>query len=151
MEHCTRILIADDDARIRGSLRSLVETLDNVEVVAEADDGAAAVKAVTLHQPDIVLMDIRMPHVNGLEATARIKREAPHTRVIIVSVHSAQEFARHALHAGARGYVSKDTAPAELEAAIRVISRGGVYICSHAGVQAAGPRCPADRADPARR
>ncbi len=136
MEHRTRILIADDDARIRGSLRALVEGLSDVEVVAEAEDGDVAVKAATLHQPDIVLMDIHMPHLNGLDATARIKREAPHTRVIIVSIETAPEFVRHALGAGARGYVSKDTAPAELETAIRVISRGGVYISSHAGVQA---------------
>ncbi|HET7295694.1 MAG TPA: response regulator transcription factor, partial [Gemmatimonadales bacterium] len=133
MEARTRILIADDDARIRHSLRALVEDLTGLDVVAEAEDGEAAIRAVALHQPDIVLMDIRMPRLNGLEATARLKREAPHARVLIVSVHSAREFARHALRAGARGYVSKDTTRAELETAIRVISRGGVYIGSHEG------------------
>jgi DNA-binding NarL/FixJ family response regulator len=132
MEPRTRVLIADDDARIRGRLRALVEQLSDVEVVAEAEDGAAAVAAATLHQPDVALMDFRMPNLNGLEATARIRSTAPHTRVIIVSVNPAQEYAQHALDAGARGYVSKDTASAELGTAIRVIARGGVYVSSHA-------------------
>ncbi len=151
MEHRTRILIADDDARVRRSLRSLLECLDNVEVVAEAEDGEAALKAATLHQPDIALIDIQMPHLNGLDATARIKRQVPHTRVIIVSVHGAPEFAQHALGAGARGYVLKDAAPIELESAIRVVALGGVYIGSEPGALVAGPRRPADAAGGARR
>lgn len=142
MDHRTRILIADDDARVRRSLRELVESFGNVEIVAEAEDGAAAVKAVTLHQPDIALMDIRMPQLNGLEATARLKRDVPHTRVIIISIDNAPQVVRRALGAGARGYVPKDAAPVELEAAIRVISRGGVYIGSHAGGQDDGPGRP---------
>jgi two-component system, NarL family, nitrate/nitrite response regulator NarL len=140
MEPRTHVLIVDDDARMRSRLRTLVEQFSDVEVVAEAEDGEAAIRAAVLHRPDIALMDVTMPRLNGLAATARIAEDAPGVRVIIVSIHNAPEYVQHALDAGARGYVSKDMVSAELETAIRVIARGGVYISSGVEGQDAGPR-----------
>ena len=128
MHHDTRILIVDDDAQIRCSLRAVLDSMDHVAVVAEAVDGHEAVELTRLHRPNIVLMDIGMPRLSGLDATARIAREAPRVRVIIVSLHTDPACVHEALAAGARGYVPKDAAPTELEAAIRFVSRGGVYI-----------------------
>ena len=128
MERRTRILIVDDDAQVRRSLRSLVEGLGDVEVVAEAADGEAAIHAARLHRPDIALMDLTMPRLSGLEATARMRHDAPDVRVIVVSIHNADGYVQYALGAGARGYVPKDAVSSELEPAIRAVARGDVYV-----------------------
>ena len=128
MDHRTRILIADDDAQMRRTLRTALDGMDDVAVVAEAVDGHDAVELTKLHRPNIVLMDTNMPRLNGLDATIRITRQVPRVRVIMVSLQGDGAYVHQAIAAGARGYVPKNAAPVELEAAVRFVSRGGVYI-----------------------
>lgn len=123
-----RVLIVDNHAMVRAGFRALLQSLEDIEVVAEAGDGREAVRLVALHQPDIVLMDIAMPEMNGLEATARIKKEFPHVRVIILSMHTNEEYVYQALRAGAMGYLLKDGGTSELELAIRAIAQGETYL-----------------------
>ncbi|HUJ79218.1 MAG TPA: response regulator transcription factor [Nitrospiria bacterium] len=123
-----RILVADDHELVRAGFRSLLQALDGVEVVAEADDGLRAVELVRTHRPNLVLMDIAMRGLNGLEATSRIVKEFPQVRVIILSMHKAEEYVLQALRNGASGYLLKNATPAELELAVRTVSRGDTYL-----------------------
>ena len=123
-----RIALVDDHARVRAGIRELCESFAGVTVVAEAGDGNEALEVVKTHHPDLVLMDISMKGLNGLEATAQIKREFPQVRVIILSMHAEEAYVQHALKAGATGYVLKDAAVSELEAAIAAATRGEVYL-----------------------
>lgn len=125
-----RVLIVDNHAMVRAGFRALLQSLEAIEVVAEAGDGQEALRLVALHQPDIVLMDIAMPEMNGLEATARIKKEFPDVRVIILSMHANEEYVYQALRAGAMGYLLKDGGTSELEMAIRAIAHGETYLSS---------------------
>ena len=120
----TRILLADDHTLVRAGLRSLVEGFDGFEVVAEAGEGREAVRLSRLLEPDIALIDISMPGLNGLDATTLIIRDAPKTRVVILSMHSTENYVLEALRIGAVGYVIKDAAVEELEQALRAIDRG---------------------------
>jgi DNA-binding NarL/FixJ family response regulator len=122
-----RVLLADDHALFRAGLAALLREL-GVQIVAEASDGAAALGLVEQHKPDVVLMDIAMPGLNGLEATARVAKDFPEVRVIILSMHANVEYARRALAAGAAGYLLKNSKPAELEAAIDAVLRGDTYL-----------------------
>jgi DNA-binding NarL/FixJ family response regulator len=123
-----QILLVEDHVLVRAGIRALLQRLADVVVVGEASTGREALAlAGTLH-PDIVLMDIAMPDLNGLEAAARLAREEPRTRTIILSMHAAEEYVRQALKAGAAGYVLKDAAPAELELAIRAVARGETFL-----------------------
>lgn len=123
-----RVLVADDHELVRAGFRSLLQMLPGVEVVAEADDGLRALELVRTHQPNIVLMDIAMTGLNGLEATSRIIKEWPQVRVIILSMHKSEEYVLQALRNGASGYLLKDASPSELELAIRTVSRGETYL-----------------------
>jgi len=123
-----RIVLADDHALVRAGIRTLCESFDGVTVVAEAVDGNQALEMVKAHDPDLVLMDIAMKTLNGIDATARIKRKFPRTRVIILSMHTAEDYVQHALKAGASGYLLKDAAVPELETAITAVMRGEVYL-----------------------
>jgi len=123
-----RLLLADDHALMRAGLRALVESWEGVEVVAEADDGREAVALALRHRPDVVLVDIAMKGMDGLRATEEIRRADPAIRVVIVSMHGGRDFIDRALKAGASGYVLKDAAEADLEAAIRAACRGEVYL-----------------------
>ncbi|HTP41469.1 MAG TPA: response regulator transcription factor [Nitrospiria bacterium] len=123
-----RVLVADDHELVRAGFRSLLQAIDGVEVVAEADDGLRAVELVRTHRPNLVLMDIAMRGLNGLEATSRIAREFPQVRVIILSMHKAEEYVLQALRNGASGYLLKNATPAELELAVRTVSRGDTYL-----------------------
>src|SRR4051812_19519576 len=100
----TTVLLADDHALVRAGVRSLLEKMPEVEVVGEAGDGRAAWEAVRQHQPNLVLMDIAMSELNGLEATARISKELPETKVVMLSMHAHEEYVLQALRAGAAGY-----------------------------------------------
>ena len=124
-----RIVLADDHALVRAGIRTLCESLAGVAVVAEAADGNQALEMVKAHHPDVVLMDIAMKALNGLDATAQIKREFPRMHVIILSMHTAEDFVQQALKAGAAGYLLKDAAVPELETAITAVMRGEVYLC----------------------
>lgn len=123
-----RILLADDHDLVRAGIRSLVQGVEGMEVVAEAGDGREALRLVRIHQPDVVLMDIAMPGLNGLDATARIVKVSPQPVVIILSMHATREYVLEALQAGASGYVLKNAAVDELETAIRTVARGGKYL-----------------------
>ena len=123
-----RILLADDHNLVRAGIRSLLEQLPGVEVVAEADDGYEALTQIGRHNPDVVLIDIAMPRLNGLETTMRIKKEYPNVRVLIVSMHLNEEYVVQALSAGASGYLLKDAATAELEIAVKAVARNDTYL-----------------------
>jgi DNA-binding NarL/FixJ family response regulator len=124
----TRVLLADDHGLVRAGFRSLLEKIPSVEVVAEARDGREALALLKTHRPDVVLMDIAMPSLNGLEAVARASKEFSNTRVIILSMHTNEEYVVQALRAGASGYVIKDAAVAELGLAIQAVTSGGTYL-----------------------
>lgn len=123
-----RVILADDHALVRAGLRALLERLDGVEVVAEADDGRVAVALARQHRPDVVCMDIGMPGLNGVDATAQLGQQCPDVRVLMLSMHKNEEYVSHALQAGAAGYLLKDAAPAELEVALQAVARGDVYL-----------------------
>lgn len=122
------ILIADDHALVRAGIRAFLERIPNIEVVAEASDGREAVELVAKRQPDIVLMDIAMPGLNGLEATRQIVNTWPAVRVIILSMHASEEYVWQALRAGARGYLLKGASLAEMELALSFVVRGEIYL-----------------------
>ena len=126
--NATRLLLADDHALVRAGFRSLLEKMTGVEVVAEASDGREALELIKKKLPNLVLMDIAMPGLNGLEALARTTKEFTAMKVIILSMHANEEYALQALRAGACGYLLKDGAVAELELALRVVTRGETYL-----------------------
>jgi len=121
-----RVLLADDQALIRVGLRMLLDSADDIDVVGEAVDGAQAAELAITARADVVLMDIRMPNVDGLEATRRIaaNEELAGVRVLILTTFEADEYVYDALRAGASGFLVKDTDPGELLQAIRVVARG---------------------------
>jgi DNA-binding NarL/FixJ family response regulator len=123
-----RVLLADDHALVRAGIRSLLENMTFVEVVNEAGDGREALQMVKAHSPNIVLMDIAMAGLNGLEAAARITKEFTGVKVIILSMHANEEYVTQALRAGASGYLLKDAATAELKLAVQAVSQGKIYL-----------------------
>ncbi len=124
-----RVLLADDHKLVRAGIRSLLETLDDVEVVGEAVDGRAALELIGQGFPDIVLMDIAMPGLNGLEAVSQISERFPFVNVIVLSMYTNEEYVLRALRDGAAGYLAKDCGPEELSMAIRSVSQGQKYLC----------------------
>jgi len=142
-------VLADDHTLVRAGIRALVEKLPNVKVVGEAKDGREAILLVRELQPDLVLMDIAMPGLNGLEATARICKEIPKVRVIILSMYANEEYVREAIEAGAAGYLVKKSAAVELEQAITAVAGGENYfspLVSATVINNRGGRLSADRA-----
>jgi DNA-binding NarL/FixJ family response regulator len=123
-----RILLADDHTLVRAGIRSLLASIENVEVVGEASDGHEAVRQVDEAHPHLVLLDIMMPGLNGLEALARIHREHPEVRVIILSMNAAEEYVLQALRAGASGYLLKNVSPTELAMAVKAVAGGETYL-----------------------
>jgi two-component system response regulator NreC len=119
-----RILLADDHTILRQGIRSLLESEPDLDVVGEAEDGHAVVKMACELQPDVVVMDIAMPLLNGLEATRQIKRDCPRARVLILTMHENEEYIRQVLASGAMGYILKDAAATDLIGAIRTVNRG---------------------------
>jgi DNA-binding NarL/FixJ family response regulator len=121
-----RVLLADDQALVRSGLRALLERSDGIQVVGEAGDGAEAVERVRSERPDVVLMDIRMPGVDGLEATRRITSdpELERVRVVMLTTFELDEYVFEALHAGASGFLLKDVEPEDLREAVRVVAGG---------------------------
>jgi len=123
-----RILLVDDHLLIRASLRSLLTEFVGIEVVGEAGDGREAVDMAERLQPDVVLMDISMAGLNGLEATRLIRKEFPLIQVIVLSMHAGERQVLQALRAGAGGYILKESAPRELELAIESVARGKLFL-----------------------
>ncbi len=125
-----RVILADDHGLLRAGLKALIETMDGIEVVGEASDGRTALSLVKQLLPDVLLTDISMPMMSGLEVAERVASEAPNTKTIIISMHQEKEYATKALRAGAMGYLVKDASPKELELAIRAVARGESYLSS---------------------
>jgi DNA-binding NarL/FixJ family response regulator len=123
-----RVLLADDHRLLRAGVRSLLEDLEDIEVVAEAGDGVEALAMIEALRPGIALLDIAMPKLNGLEVAARASADFPETRAIILSMHLDEEYVRKAISAGASGYLLKDSGTAELETAIRAVAAGETYL-----------------------
>jgi two-component system, NarL family, response regulator NreC len=121
-------IIADDHKIMREGLRSLLEKSGRFECIAEADDGYQAVRLAKELHPDIVIMDIAMPNLNGIEATRQIKTELPEVEVIVLSMHATRNYVSQVLQAGASAYLLKDSAFEELSTALLAISRGGMYL-----------------------
>jgi DNA-binding NarL/FixJ family response regulator len=124
----TRVLLADDHVLVRAGIRALLDTMEDIEVIGEASDGRAALELVKRDQPDVILMDISMPGLNGLDATAVIARDHAATRVIILSMHGSEVSVQQALAAGAAGYLLKEAAVAELPLAIAAVMDGKRFI-----------------------
>jgi DNA-binding NarL/FixJ family response regulator len=122
-----RIILADDHTVMRSGLRLLLERQPNLQVVGEAADGRAAVELAASEKPDVVVMDIAMPHLNGVEAARQIAIRSPHTAIAILSMHSDESYVIRSLKAGARAYLLKDSAEADLIAAIHAITEGKSY------------------------
>jgi len=123
-----RVLLAEDHPLVRAGLRALLDPLPDIEIVGEAGDGREALAILKNHPADVALLDISMPGMNGLEAAVRMADEAPGTKVIIVTMHSNEEYVLRALRAGVAGFLLKDAGTGELEAAIRAVTRGETYL-----------------------
>jgi DNA-binding NarL/FixJ family response regulator len=123
-----RIFLADDHAIIREGLKSLIEAQPDMIVVGETDNGRTAWREVKALQPDVVVMDISMPELNGAKATELLKRDCPQTKVLVLTVHNDQGYLHQLLKAGASGYVLKRAAPHELIRAIRAVAGGETYL-----------------------
>lgn len=123
-----RIVLADDHALVRAGFRALLENLPGIQIVGEASDGNAALKAIEANQPDIAIVDIAMPELSGLEVAARVTKTSPRTRVMILSMHATEEYARRAIRAGAVGYLLKDADAAEFKAALQAVAAGEIYL-----------------------
>jgi DNA-binding NarL/FixJ family response regulator len=123
-----RVLLADDHALLREGVKSLLKLATDIEVVGEAADGQQAVEQCRLLEPDVVVMDVAMPGLGGLEATLAIRKERPRTRILVLTQYDDREYVSRFLKAGVSGYVLKNAAGAELIAAIRAVHRGGLVL-----------------------
>lgn len=124
-----RVAVVDDQTLVRGGFSMVLNHQDDIEVVAEAGNGREAIEQIQAHRPDVILMDIRMPEMDGLEATARIISDADWpVKVLILTTFEADEYVYRALRAGASGFVLKDIPPEELVAAVRTVARGGALL-----------------------
>jgi DNA-binding NarL/FixJ family response regulator len=145
-----RVLLADDEALVRAGLRLVLRPEADIELVGEAADGAAAVEQAARLAPDVVVMDVRMPGVDGLEATRRILAEAPGARILLLTTFGEDRDVYAALRAGASGFLLKDSAPEDLVHAIRVVARGDALLgpATTRQMVEAFVRGPAPRAQP---
>jgi DNA-binding NarL/FixJ family response regulator len=123
-----RVLLADDHTLVRAGLRALLRSIEEVTAILEAGDGRRALELVAAERPDVALLDIAMPGLNGLEVAERVARESPRTRLIILSMHSSPSHVAQALRAGAVGYLIKDAAAEELALALRAVASGETYL-----------------------
>lgn len=123
-----RLLLVDDHQIVRAGLRMLFAAEEDMTIVGEADGGAQAVEAVRTLQPDVVIMDVAMPGMNGIEATRRIKEVSPSTVVLALTMHEDEQYFFEMLNAGASGYIPKRAAPDDLLSAIRVVHEGNVFL-----------------------
>jgi DNA-binding NarL/FixJ family response regulator len=122
------VLLADDHDLVRAGIRSLLESTADIVVVAEAAEGFEALRLIQDHHPQVALVDLMMPALNGLEVLERVTRDFPSVRIIILSMEGGRALVLSALRAGAAGYLLKNSSPAELETAIRVVARGQTYL-----------------------
>jgi DNA-binding NarL/FixJ family response regulator len=125
-----KVLLADDHTIVRAGVRALVAAIPGVEIVGEAGDGQQALALIREKHPDVALVDVSMPGMNGLDLAARVAREAPQTRVAVLSMHGTPAHVAQALRAGVKGYVLKDAAAEELPLLLRAVMRGETYLSS---------------------
>ncbi|AWT34156.1 DNA-binding response regulator [Deinococcus arenae] len=137
-----RVLLAEDQALVRGALSALLSLEGDLDVVGAAADGEAAWEGVLSLRPDVLVTDIEMPRLSGLDLAARVSRDAPGTRVVIVTTFARGGYLRRALEVGARGYLLKDAPAAELAAAIRQVHAGGRAVDPQLAAEAWGDRDP---------
>ncbi|MGH9870415.1 MAG: response regulator [Candidatus Polarisedimenticolia bacterium] len=123
-----RVLLADDHTLVRAGIRSLLESQPGVEVVAESGDGRETLELIIKHEPDVALLDIGMPGLNGLEVARRVAKESPRTRIVVLSMYADRTYLRQALRAGVAGYLLKGAAVAELPLALESVMRGETYL-----------------------
>ncbi|MEU8892870.1 response regulator transcription factor [Streptomyces sp. NPDC048442] len=123
-----RVLLADDEAMIRAGVRAILSSADDIEIVAEAGDGREAVELTLKHRPDLCLLDIRMPRLDGLRAAEELRRVLPETAVVMLTTFSEDEYIASALGSGAAGFVLKSGDPRELIAGVRAVAEGGAYL-----------------------
>ncbi len=123
-----RVVLADDHRMLREGIRALLERQDDIEVVGEAADGREAVRLVSQLRPDVVVMDVSMPLLNGIEATRQIRRDCPTARVLTLTVHESQDYVAQLLAAGASGYIIKRAGGDELVSAVRAVHRGEAFL-----------------------
>lgn len=146
-----RVLIADDHPIVRKGLRQLLEAEADMQVVEEAGDGMEALEKVRVHHPDVLLLDIAMPRLSGLEAAQMVGSAAPGTRIVILSMYEKEAYARQALEAGALGYVLKGGPSEEIPAAIRAAHKGQYFLSSSITSSVVGTYLKGDRQAPADR
>ncbi len=130
MAKTVRVLLVEDHALVRAGLAAMLRRLPGIEIVGEAANGHDALRLIKESRPTLVLTDIALPSLNGIEVLARITKEYPEVRVIMLSMHVDEEHVRHALQLGASGFLAKDSTPEELVLAIDVMERGGIYLSS---------------------
>jgi len=123
-----RVLLADDHALFRAGLRLLLQNAANIVIVGEASDGRETLRLLKTTRPDVVIMDVSMPQLNGLETTAHVKREFPWMRVLMLSMYATSDYVVQAFRAGASGYLLKDATPTELELAVKAVAHGEMYL-----------------------
>ncbi|MGB0579588.1 MAG: response regulator [Limisphaerales bacterium] len=123
-----RVLLADDHRLVRAGIRSLLEEIPNIEVVAEAGDGRETLDMVRQYNPNIAMIDVAMKGLNGLDVAKRMSRDFPHVKVLILSMHTNEEYVIKALKGGACGYLIKDAATEELSLALKAVSKGEIYL-----------------------
>jgi len=123
-----RVVVADDHVLFRQGMKKLIETMPGIEVIGEASDGLELLNLLGKLSPDMVLVDISMPNLRGIEAAREIKALYPHTKVLILTMHKSKQYLYHAISAGAHGYLLKEDSDIELIAAIETIRNGGVYV-----------------------
>jgi len=143
-----RLLVVDDHPVVRAGLRTLLEAQDDMQVVGEAEEGRAAVEQALKLEPDVVIMDITMKGMGGLEATERITSRLPNTKVLVLTMHENEEYLRQMLEAGATGYVLKQAVDTELVVAIHAVQRGEVFLYSSFSRILLGDLAQPDPADP---
>lgn len=140
-------MLVDDHDIVRTGLKLVIEKMSGVKIVGECKDGLAAIEAVKTLKPDVVLMDVNMPRVNGLEATRRIAQSDPYVRIIILTIHAENPYPKKLLDAGALGYLTKGCAATELESAINKVAKGQRYVGADIAQQMALAMLPGGHKD----
>ena len=143
-----RIVIVDDHPVVRDGLRALLDSTDHAEVVAEAASGIAAIRQARTHRPDVVIMDLNLPDLDGIEATRRIRQLVPDTAVLVLSMLEDDESVFAAMRAGAHGYVLKGASQGDIERAIQTVASGGAFLGSQVARQVLGLLAAPRREDP---
>lgn len=143
MTAAIRVLVADDHPIVRGGLVALLGTMPGIEVVAQVGDGEAAVREAVLTEPDLAILDLRMPGLNGVQVTRQLARTAPSTAVLVLTMFDEHDLVADALAAGARGYLLKGAEPDEIERAVRAVASGAAILAPEVADALARPARPA--------